>query len=405
MWNGDWHGPLNLNDEKVELISADLTNQISLPISKIDENSGRIFQGSILSGEGFKIENEFAKELLAKNSKHSDVIFPFVVGDTINSDPNCLPSNHAICFWDWTKEKAAELHDVFSICESEVKAERQTLKESGEFKFRSPLPERWWQYGEKRPALFHAIGMGHLFSSHPKDWDKTKSTPKKVLGISTGTTKYPAFTFLPIGHIYSNTLCILADDRLEIFAALSSDIHAIWAWKQRTTKQNNMESMRYAHGLIFETFPFPDNFLQEGDENLKNLGNSFFTERQDYMVSENIGLTEFYNRFHNPQEGSEKLIKLRQFQTSINLTTVELYGWDHINLECGFHKVGYLPEDRNTRYTISEASRVTLLNELSKLNQIKATNNEKNCKITPRNKKKITAPSVLDLFNTKTSDV
>jgi len=74
-------------------------------------------------------------------------------------------------------------------------------------------------------------------------------------------------------------------------------------------------------------------------------------------------------------------------------------------LECGFHKVGYLPEDRNTRYTISEASRVTLLNELSKLNQIKATNNEKNCKITPRNKKKITAPSVLDLFNTKTSDV
>ena len=133
----------------------------------------------------------------------------------------------------------------------------------------------WWQYEKKRPALYHALGRGHLFINHPRDWDGNTPALRTVLAISTGTTKYPAFTFLQGNLIYSNKLCVLADDRFAMFAVLSSDIHAVWAWKYKTTLQADMESMRYAHGNIFETFPFPRDFFLLGNATLDELGRLF----------------------------------------------------------------------------------------------------------------------------------
>ena len=40
-----------------------------------------------------------------------------------------------------------------------------------------------------------------------------------------------------------------------------------------------------------------------------------------------------------------------------------------IELACGFHPVGYLPDGSNTRFTISESARLEVLRRLSKLNK------------------------------------
>ena len=164
-----------------------------------------------------------------------------------------------------------------------------------------------------------------------------------------------------------------------------------------------MESMRYAHGLIFETFPFPDGFLANGHQQLSNLGADFYTKRQSYMAAENVGLTEFYNRFHNPDFNHPQMAAIRSAQTFINRTFIDLYGWSQIDLECDFHEVGYLPKGKCTRFSISETARVKILNELSKLNQTKSASEEKVVEGEFKRKDKNADSSTLDLFSTSDS--
>jgi hypothetical protein len=213
------------------------------------------------------------------------------------------------------------------------------------------------------------MGRGRLFELHPQGWVDVDDVRQRVLAVTTSTTKYPAFTYLPANLIYSNTLCVLTEDREEMFAFLSSDVHSIWAWAQKTTRQMDMESMRYAHGNIFETIPFPDNFLEGGDEQLRALGREFFSVRQRYMEDGALGLTAFYNAFNRASEKDGVLERLRQLQCAINGAVLSRYGWSDFDPECGFHEVAYLPTGKNTRFTFSEQSRAEILRRLLEWNQ------------------------------------
>jgi hypothetical protein len=293
--NSNWSGICLLNGVRVDTITEELSDTEVWDIQTLEDNTGRMFQGTILSGEGFKISAETAQSLLVSDEAYSSVVFPFVGGNEINKDYKCAPTCWVICFWDWSEERARRFEEAFEIVQASVQPERQLRKANGDYKYRDPLPQRWWHYGEKRPALYHAIGRGRVFEHHPENWNSDDRQRARVLAISTGTTKYPAFTFLPPNMMYSNKLCILADERYSVFAVLSSDIHSAWAWARKTTLQADMESLRYAHGNIFETFPFPNSMLQEGDPDLEQLGKRFFENRQSFMQEHNVGLTNFYN--------------------------------------------------------------------------------------------------------------
>ena len=99
----------------------------------------------------------------------------------------------------------------------------------------------------------------------------------------------------------------------------------------------------------YETFPFPVN----NEETLKNLGMSFDSARQFLMTSRTIGLTALYNLFHNPAEKDAELEEMRKLQREIDVAVRDSYGWQDIDLDHGFHEVGYLPSNDNVRYTIS----------------------------------------------------
>ncbi len=335
---------------------------------KIEENLDRIFQGTILIGNGFKLNQDQALGWISDDIAYRDVLFPFVGGNEVNKNPSYTPSCWVINFWDWPESKASCYDRAFACLTEKVKPERTRRKASGEYQLRRPLPDRWWQHGEKRPALYHAIGRGRHFLKHPKGWKQQKYTFDRVMAISTGVTKYPAFTFLPSAYVYSHKLCVLADERFSMFAILSSDIHGIWAWTQKTSLGGDLYSLVYAHGNIFETFPFPDGFLSGGDAELEYVGEQFFKARQSFMEKCNKGLTKFYNDFHNPKKNDREIVALRNLQREMNEAVCRRYGCE-IELGCGFHEVGYLPVGSNTRFTISEDARLEILRLLSKLNR------------------------------------
>ena len=81
------------------------------------------------------------------------------------------------------------------------------------------------------------------------------------------------------------------------------------------------------------------------------------------MLSNDEGLTKTYNRFHDLDEISADIQRLRDLQAEMDNAVAAAYGWSDLKLDHGFHET-----KQGTRFTISEAARREVLARLLKLN-------------------------------------
>ena len=266
-----------------------------------------------------------------------------------------------INFFDWPEDRAREYKDVFSIIESKVKPERQRLNSKGEYALRQPLPTRWWQHGDKRPALYHAVGRGERFDKHPKGWQDNMNRPAYILAV-TLHTKF--FTPFPVKNdcVLSHALAAFATFSKCFTTLLSSTQMQDWVWSKGSSIG---QGLRFTPSDCYETFPFPLSPLPQ----LESLGEQFDAHRRKIMLLRQIGLTALYNFFHNPNEADAELEEMRRLQREIDVAVRDSYGWQDIDLAHGFHEVGYLPANDNVRYTISEPVRIEILKRLAALNR------------------------------------
>ena len=120
------------------------------------KHQGKSFQGSIVLGKGFVLTPEEANALITKDAKNKDVIFPYLNGDDLNSNPNQQASRFVINFFDWPIEKAMEYPDCFKIIEEKVKPERELLDEIQSTTNRN-RKSNWWLYGSDSKNLYTRI--------------------------------------------------------------------------------------------------------------------------------------------------------------------------------------------------------------------------------------------------------
>ena len=106
------------------------------------------------------------------------------------------------------------------------------------------------------------------------------------------------------------------------FAVLQSTVHEVWA---RSFGSSMKDDLRYTPSDCFETFPFPRSF--ETDPRLDAAGKAYYEFRADLMVRTNLGLTKTYNRFHDPDEQSADIKKLRELHAAMDRTVLDAYGW------------------------------------------------------------------------------
>lgn len=356
-----WNGLRLLNQCVVEHISPFLSGQDEWSPKVLVANSNQSYQGSIVLGMGFVLSNEEAQSLIEKDYRNSNVIYPYLSGEDLNSSPTQTPSRWVINFFDWPEDRAREYKDVFSIIESKVKPERQRLNSKGEYALRQPLPTRWWQHGDKRPALYHAVGRGERFDKHPKGWQDNMNRPAYILAV-TLHTKF--FTPFPVKNdcVLSHALAAFATFSKCFTTLLSSTQMQDWVWSKGSSIG---QGLRFTPSDCYETFPFPLSPLPQ----LESLGEQFDAHRRKIMLSWQIGLTALYNLFHDPSETDAELEEMRRLQREIDVAVRDSYGWQDIDLDHGFHEVGYLPANDNVRYTISEPARIEILKRLAALNR------------------------------------
>ncbi|MCA9044867.1 MAG: hypothetical protein KDA69_11140, partial [Planctomycetaceae bacterium] len=339
--SGTWVGVFILDESPSSGITSFLTlpNQVSGAPNRLVANQGKSFQGSIVLGMGFVLDPDEAHKLIERDERNKDVLFPYLNGDDLNSRPDQSPSRYVINFFDWPIEKAMEYPDCFRIVEERVKPERTRKKEgSDEFALRKPLPQKWWIYADKRPELYRTISeMGRVFAGvlHTKYWSVAVYSP---------------------GIVFSHALVVFAVTDHADFAVLESSLHEAWAREYSGSLETRL---RYTPTDCFGTFPFP----VTQTPTVRQVGLRFLELRKQVLEARQRGLTDTYNRFHDPDETSADIQKLRDLHVEMDQAVAAAYGWTDLNLDHGFHET-----KQGVRFTISGSARREVLQRLLKLN-------------------------------------
>ncbi|MGH9753573.1 MAG: Eco57I restriction-modification methylase domain-containing protein [Blastocatellia bacterium] len=359
----DWRGNYFLDDQPVSSVTSFLTKPgraIGKP-QRLAANLDKSFLGSKPTGMGFIMMPEEAQALILKDERNREVLFPYLNGEDLNSRSDQSPSRWAINFRDWPLDRsakgswfeadekqiklwlqsgqmpknypgkvAADYPDCLDIVRERVKPERDKVN-------REIRRRRWWLYGEYAPALYAAIaGM------------------ERVLTIPR-VSKYLNVSFNPTGQVASEATVVIASDAYDTFAIVQSTLHQIWTG----AFQSSLETRgRYTPSDCFETFPFPEEI-----ERLEEIGERYYNHRQSIMLARQEGLTKTYNRFHDPEENSSDIRRLRELHQEMDEAVARAYGWADLRLEHGFHET-----KQGVRFTISEAARREVLDRLLELN-------------------------------------
>ncbi len=387
--NSNWQGKYYLNDVEVETISAFLSAQEEWSPKVLRANANQSFQGSIVLGLGFTMSESEAKAFIERDPKNAEVLFPYLNGDDLNSDPEQKPSRWVINFWDWPLDRdadgswqtstdrekkyylssahvpndypsrvASDFPELLEIVREKVKPERDKLNDTNSTGRKRK--EFWWCYGGDSKGLYHAIGRGASFVKHPDNWENIPATGK-VIACSL-VSKHLAFSIKNSKAVFTHATGCFSVSSYESFAILSSSITEIWARKNCSSLETRL---RYTPSDAYETFPFPKNC----SEKLEISGKYYEKLRCEIMLRDQIGLTKLYNTFHDPEIQEAKINELRQLQKQIDEVVRDSYGWSDIDLEHDFHAVSYLPSNDNIRYTISESARIEILRRLAILNK------------------------------------
>jgi hypothetical protein len=292
---------------------------------------------------GFVLENEEAQLLLENDPKNRHVILPFSNGDDITSRHDQSPSRWVINFFDWTEQEARKYSDCWQLIEERVKPERQRKKPDGSFQLRTPLPQRYWLYGDSRRRFLASCG-----------------DLKKII-VAVQTSKYVAPCFQPNNRVFSQALVMIASDDSAMLAVLNSSLHREWI---SATCSSLETRLRYLVSDGFNTFPFPELTME-----CRNEGARLHKGREAYLARNSVGLTEAYNRLNDENWNDQEIDELRKTFAKIDQAALRAYGWDDINLDHAFREVHYLPESDRIRFTISESARIEVLRRLAELNR------------------------------------
>jgi Eco57I restriction-modification methylase/restriction-modification enzyme MmeI-like protein len=381
-----YSGNCSLDGRPVERITAYLVDDggDDNP-AQLVANAGKSFVGSYVLGMGFTFDDTDTKgvaspislmrELIAKDPRNAERIFPYIGGEEVNTHPSHAHHRYIINFEDfplrrdaslssWSKSSAetrrtflragvvpadypdpvaTDWPDLLAIVRERVKPGRLAQNDAGAKTY-------WWRFIRPRPELQAAI----------RGLDCVVSIPR--------VTKHVSFSFLPADTAMSEQLIVFAISKMSLFGILQSRVHEVWA---RFLGSSMKDDPRYNPSDIFETFPFPPN--ERINLALESAGRSYFQYRSELMRSMGEGMTSIYNRFNDPDDASKSVAELRRLHGVMDLAVFDAYGWSDIEPILVFERE-WVDEDAGGpwRYRWPEPVRDEVLARLLALNADRA---------------------------------
>ena len=334
---GEWLGDRVLGGSVVRGISSSLEpmRRVSGAPLGLAANDGHSFQGSVVVGTGFILEIEVAQRMIAADPSNADVLQPYLSGADLTESPRQEASRWIINFFDWPVERARGYRECFDIVEAKVKPERDKVN-------RKAHRERWWIYGDKRPALYAAIAS----------LDRTLAVAQ--------TSKFATPTFVSPRQVLAMMTIVFPYSDDAHFGLLSSAVHSWWAITHGSTLETRL---RYTPSDVFETFPQPVPQSGSAWDRINSAGRTLNEFRSELMAGTGLGLTKTYNRVHDPDERDPEIESLRNLHVDLDYAVRDGYGWN--DLELNHH---HWETPQGIRFTVGAEAKDELLDRLLELN-------------------------------------
>lgn len=306
---GKPEGPFDLDGKPVPIITAYLFYKGGHDNpATLRANAGKSFQGSITYGMGFTFSDTdsrgvasplgLMREIVEKQPRNQERIFPFLGGDEVNNHPKHEHDRYVIFFGEMDESQARNWPDLMQILERKVRPERAT-------KAKDVAAWPWWQFWRVRAELYEAIrGLS------------------RVLVINCGACPHMSFAYAASRTVFAHSLDVFTFEGYAGFCCLQSRIHELWARRESSSMKDDL---RYAPTDCFETFPFPPG--SETSAALEEAGREYYEFRAALMVRNNEGLTKTYNRFHDPEEADPDILQLRTLHAQMDAAVLGAYGW------------------------------------------------------------------------------
>jgi len=269
---------------------------------KLKSNSSLSYMGSMILGMGFVVTPEERSELLAREPRNAERIFPFLGGEEVNSSPTQAASRYIIDFGDLSLEVAETWPDLLRIVQERVRPYREGVNRPAHRKY-------WWHFGDKRPGLYSAI----------------RGLERCV--VTAIVTKHLLFSFQPTDRVFSHKLYVFPLDRHHSFSVLQARPHEFWA---RLLSSTMREDLNYSASDCFETFPFPHPDPRTAIPSLEDIGQRLYDTRAQYMLDTQQGLTTTYNHLKDPGCHDPRIEELRRLHEEMDRAVLAAYGWDDI---------------------------------------------------------------------------
>jgi hypothetical protein len=306
MKNGRATGPFLLDGRAVVCINSRLEGR-SEPQAPVPLNKNRSLHSDVVKvqGIGFVLSDEEAKELVRRDSRYLSVISRYVTGEDLNSLPHVNGSRWVINFDGMSEREARAFAEPFRIVEDRVKPYREGLT-------RQVHETCFWKFWDRREEFFSRC-----------------SRLRRVIVMSK-LSKYRAVSFGPITNIYSEKVKVFASDDAELFGALQSQVHDLWSLREGASTG---ETPAYSGTKCFDTFALP---LESTFCAIRRPSEECHQQREAYRIAHALGLTDFYNRFNNPDARDPDLLTVRELHAAMDRAVLNAYGWCDMASDCEF---------------------------------------------------------------------
>jgi len=308
-----------------------LPTEIDSDPEPLSFNRNKCFRGADVYGAGFTFRRDSVahdgsigeiEKILQESPDEKDIVYDFIGGKEITTHPQMLPHRRVIDFTGLTLEQAKAYPKLLRLVEERVKPDRMKL---GGYSVADARREKWWLFGTQTPALNHA-----------------KKGCVNVCAILQ-TSKYTCFGILPSEYVFSHKAVVVCSSHLHSsFAVLTSSCHSYWCAFTGSTLEDRPV---YSTIDCYEAFPFPEAFNESkikagspliGLVDMENIGRQYNALRQKCMTTCDEGLTNTYNRFHDPAETSLDHLELRSLHCELDRMVLAAYGWSDVSTACGF---------------------------------------------------------------------
>ena len=283
--------------------------------------------GTNINGKGFVITPQIRDAFISECPSCAERIRAYLGAEEMNETPDAGATRYVIWAEGLDEEGLKAYPPIYRHLYETVRKQRQGSSEER-------LRHRWWLYSRPANELYLACASMH-----------------RILASGRAGT-HLSFVFQPTSTIFSDALTCFIYEQYYGFGVLQSRIHEAWAHFFGSSLKDDP---RYIPEDCFETFPLPSGY--EANTGLEFASRTYYEHRATIMLSSNKGLTDTYNRFHDPNDMDSGIVLLRRLHDAMDRAVLHAYGWDDIFTNCEFFPEFDDEEDDETETTRPKSKR------------------------------------------------